>query len=191
MIEHITCTVAYRTARGHIADDVQQRTTISDAERSRPLLPRFPVAPHRHGIAVDQKGCAGREVAGTVRRAMGDNPGVAGRLSGSQDRGKAAQRYSRKRVGGKDCRGTCSNGQGLGYLMSHANGSCLIDACTRETYSRGLCRGCYVAAQRRIRAGRTSWDQLIGWGLAQQAKTPKSNPLTLEMDRKLDRRLGN
>ena len=122
---------------------------------------------------------------------MGDNPGVAGRLSRSQDRGKAAQRYSRKRVGGKDCRGTCSNGQGLGYLMSHANGSCLIDACTRETYSRGLCRGCYVAAQRRIRAGRTSWDQLIGWGLAQQAKTPKSNPLTLEMDRKLDRRLGN
>ncbi len=75
--------------------------------------------------------------------------------------------------------------------MSHANGSCLIDACPRETYSRGLCRGCYVAAQRRIRAGRTSWDQLIGWGLAQQAKTPTSNPLTLEMDRKLDRRLGN
>jgi len=46
---------------------------------------------------------------------------------------------------------------------------CLIEECTEESYSRGLCQNCYQAARNMVRAGQTTWSKLIELGFAKEA----------------------
>jgi hypothetical protein len=44
--------------------------------------------------------------------------------------------------------------------------TCLIDGCDREAKQRGLCVPCYHAAQRLVRLGMTTWEELESLRLA-------------------------
>ncbi len=46
---------------------------------------------------------------------------------------------------------------------------CLIQDCHRKTMSRGLCQGCYQRAQKLVSKGKTTWEELINMGLANEA----------------------
>lgn len=59
---------------------------------------------------------------------------------------------------------------------------CLLPACERGAYSRGLCRGCYCAAQRRIKDGRVTWEQLQEWKLAGPVRRSR-NPMAVALDK--------
>ena len=62
--------------------------------------------------------------------------------------------------------------------------TCMLPACDRPTYSRQLCRGCYCAAQRRIKAGRHTWAELVKWGLAGETKPRIHNPMSVALEQK-------
>ena len=62
--------------------------------------------------------------------------------------------------------------------------TCMLPACDRTTYSRRLCRGCYCAAQRRIKAGRYTWAELVKWGLAGDTKPRIHNPMSVALEKK-------
>ena len=62
--------------------------------------------------------------------------------------------------------------------------TCMLPACDRPTYSRRLCRGCYCAAQRRIKAGRHTWAELVKWGLAGETKPRIHNPMSVALEQK-------
>lgn len=44
--------------------------------------------------------------------------------------------------------------------------TCIVERCDRGPYCRGLCRPCYLAALRRVKAGATTWAELEQRGLA-------------------------
>ena len=43
---------------------------------------------------------------------------------------------------------------------------CCTKGCRNKARARGLCLACYQAADRRIKAGETSWRSLVRLGLA-------------------------
>jgi len=65
-----------------------------------------------------------------------------------------------------------------------SDSTCMLPACDRPTYSRQLCRGCYCAAQRRIKAGRHTWAELVTWGLAGETKPRIHNPMSVALEQK-------
>lgn len=55
---------------------------------------------------------------------------------------------------------------------------CIIEDCSREVLHHGLCRGCYQAASRRVRAGETTWADLEQKGLARPHEIKCTSPFT-------------
>jgi hypothetical protein len=55
---------------------------------------------------------------------------------------------------------------------------CLIADCEREALHHGLCRGCYQAAARRVRAGQETWAGLEAKGLASPNSSKPRSPFT-------------
>ena len=44
--------------------------------------------------------------------------------------------------------------------MKTTKNKCLNPDCTKKPLSRGLCKGCYQAAFRRVKSGSVTWDRL-------------------------------
>lgn len=47
---------------------------------------------------------------------------------------------------------------------------CLILGCQGKARCRGLCNNCYVSARNKVRAGGTTWDELVEMELAAKVK---------------------
>lgn len=63
---------------------------------------------------------------------------------------------------------------------------CLINNCTREAKTRGLCKMCYTSASNSIKRGKVhSWEQLIELGLALPSASQDSSVFTKALESKL------
>jgi len=71
--------------------------------------------------------------------------------------------------------------------------TCLIKDCARiKKGTRGLCQDHYQVAVRRVRQGKTTWDELEKYGLAEPSRRTERGGLSMTFDSALsDKRLVN
>lgn len=68
---------------------------------------------------------------------------------------------------------------------------CLMKGCGNVVLCRGLCQQHYLVAIRRVKQGHTSWNELIGLGLAKDTKRMKRGNTLIQFDTYLANRRVN
>ncbi len=64
---------------------------------------------------------------------------------------------------------------------------CLIDDCTKEARTRGLCQAHYISLTKAIKNGRTTWQMLEQFGMANPSKKITGNLAEIQLEKKLKR----